>query len=242
MAFIEDESGAVTANWVVLTAGIVGLALAAYGVIASGVGAQAGAIKASLQGMEMVDTFASTVEEAFEDGIGALWTGAKAAVADVPGFGAILAPFGRGDGRETVSRNLGLKRPGPATISFDLISMDTIDRGEGSVLYVDGREVARLVKGSGPGATPKGLVWEMRDVPGVTTTAALTASGRNMGGPNRAKNGDGWSGWHDEVQRVTIKMDRADANTSFGFGARLSQGQNDESVGLDNFSISSPGM
>ena len=242
MAFIDDESGAVTANWVVLTAGIVGLALAAFGTIASGIGAQAGAIDASLRGIEMFDEFASTVEDAFEDGIGALWMGGKAAVADVPGFGGILGPFARSNGSETVSRNLGLERAGPATISFDLISMDTIDHGEGSVLYVDGREVARLVKGSGPGATPKGLVWKMRDVPGVTTTTALTASGRNMGGPNRGKNGDGWEGWHDEVQRVTIKVDRADANTRFGFGARIDSHQNDESVGIDNFSISRPGM
>ena len=47
-AFITDESGAVTVDWVVLTAAVVGLAIAAYGTIEGSattlIGAAAGAV------------------------------------------------------------------------------------------------------------------------------------------------------------------------------------------------------
>jgi Flp pilus assembly pilin Flp len=46
--FQNDESGAVTVDWVVLTAAIVGLGLVAYPLVSDGVSAQAGGIKTSL--------------------------------------------------------------------------------------------------------------------------------------------------------------------------------------------------
>lgn len=49
-AFIADESGAVTVDWVVLTAAVVGLAIAAYGTIETNatalIEAAAGAVSA----------------------------------------------------------------------------------------------------------------------------------------------------------------------------------------------------
>lgn len=36
-AFIRDEDGAVTVDWVVLTAAIVGLGIAVYGVVSGGI-------------------------------------------------------------------------------------------------------------------------------------------------------------------------------------------------------------
>jgi Flp pilus assembly pilin Flp len=46
--FITDESGAVTVDWVVLTAAIVGLGIAVIGAISSGVGGLGGGIERSL--------------------------------------------------------------------------------------------------------------------------------------------------------------------------------------------------
>ena len=48
--FKNDESGAVTVDWVVLTAAIVGLGMVAYPLVSDGVSAKATAIKTSLGG------------------------------------------------------------------------------------------------------------------------------------------------------------------------------------------------
>ncbi len=48
--FKNDESGAVTVDWVVLTAAIVGLGMVAYPLVSGGVSTKATAIKTSLGG------------------------------------------------------------------------------------------------------------------------------------------------------------------------------------------------
>lgn len=47
--FASDESGAVTVDWVVLTAALVGLGLAVMGVVSSGVGNVANEMKTQLE-------------------------------------------------------------------------------------------------------------------------------------------------------------------------------------------------
>ena len=46
--FVGDEAGAVTVDWVVLTAAIVGLGIAVIGTLSSGVGGLGGGIERSL--------------------------------------------------------------------------------------------------------------------------------------------------------------------------------------------------
>ncbi|ARE41390.1 Flp pilus assembly protein, pilin Flp [Rhodovulum sp. P5] len=53
--FRDDESGAVTVDWVVLTAAIVGLGVAVLSTVQGGVTSMAGKIQASLTGAEIVD-------------------------------------------------------------------------------------------------------------------------------------------------------------------------------------------
>ena len=50
-AFARDENGAVTVDWVVLTAAVVGLAVAAYGSIQSGASNLTAATDTTLSGM-----------------------------------------------------------------------------------------------------------------------------------------------------------------------------------------------
>lgn len=52
--FAADESGAVTVDWVVLTAAIVGLGIAVIASVSDGVGDLAGAIGESLSDAEVV--------------------------------------------------------------------------------------------------------------------------------------------------------------------------------------------
>ncbi len=55
-AFLNDESGAVTVDWVVLTAAIVGLGLAVMAVISGGLEDVSGDINDILTGDDMITT------------------------------------------------------------------------------------------------------------------------------------------------------------------------------------------
>ena len=50
-SFLKDESGAVTVDWVVLTAAVVGLAVAAYGSIQTGASGLTAATNTTMSGM-----------------------------------------------------------------------------------------------------------------------------------------------------------------------------------------------
>jgi Flp pilus assembly pilin Flp len=52
--FRNDESGAVTLDWVVLTAAIVGLGIAVYGVVSGGISDLSGEIEAQLNNQAIV--------------------------------------------------------------------------------------------------------------------------------------------------------------------------------------------
>ena len=56
-AFIHDEDGAVTVDWVVLTAAIVGLGIAVYGVVSTGVEDLSTDISDQLESQGITTTF-----------------------------------------------------------------------------------------------------------------------------------------------------------------------------------------
>jgi hypothetical protein len=64
--FTADESGAVTVDWVVLTAGLVGLGLATMGVISGGVGALTGNVNSVLGGDIVETSFGGAADVAEE--------------------------------------------------------------------------------------------------------------------------------------------------------------------------------
>ncbi|WP_421704689.1 Flp family type IVb pilin [Aliiroseovarius sp.] len=53
--FFKDESGAVTVDWVVLTAAIVGLGIAVLTSVSTGTTNLAGTISSELEGMDIMD-------------------------------------------------------------------------------------------------------------------------------------------------------------------------------------------
>lgn len=58
--FLKDESGAVTVDWVVLTAAIVGLGVAVYGVVSGGIADLSGDINTQLKTNQVSTTFTAT--------------------------------------------------------------------------------------------------------------------------------------------------------------------------------------
>lgn len=68
-SFSQDETGAVTVDWVVLTAAIVGLGIATYGVVSSGVKDVSGNVGTHLE-QDWIDT--SFAQTGAVDGLSAL--------------------------------------------------------------------------------------------------------------------------------------------------------------------------
>jgi Flp pilus assembly pilin Flp len=64
--FISDESGAVTVDWVVLSAAVVGLSIATVGVLSNGLEAMVSRIDAELRDQQMSDSFISFTSAHFE--------------------------------------------------------------------------------------------------------------------------------------------------------------------------------
>lgn len=60
--FIAEDSGAVTVDWVVLTAGIVGLALATMAVVSAGVEDLSGDMRTQLEAQEITASFGSAIQ------------------------------------------------------------------------------------------------------------------------------------------------------------------------------------
>ena len=62
-AFLKDESGAVTVDWVVLTAALVGLGLAVISVVSTGLEDLSGDIQAQLEEDHVTAGFTTTTSE-----------------------------------------------------------------------------------------------------------------------------------------------------------------------------------
>ena len=61
--FLADDSGAVTVDWVVLTAGLVGLGLASMAVVSAGVEDLSGDMRTQMETQEISASFGSAASE-----------------------------------------------------------------------------------------------------------------------------------------------------------------------------------
>jgi hypothetical protein len=145
-SYAVEETGAVTVDWVVLTAALVGLGIAVMAVLTGGLRQQSGDVRDMMQRDDLILTrFARAVEETgvlgalfgedFSTGPGR-WSGGP--VVDAEGFGEILqiGPNGR------VSMSVDVP-PGAAsaTVAFDLIGANDLS-GVSAIISIDDRDVA----------------------------------------------------------------------------------------------------
>lgn len=230
--FYQDQSGAVTVDWVVLTASTVGLGIASLALVSGGVADLSRDTSRNLGRPFIQSAFLSPDD--FSNGPGG-WVGAGTNF--VQGFGDILGPI-RGDAAGSEQFWQVFDIPGGAMevqFSFDMLSMDSIDGGlidqgwgaeEGPVLYLNGQEIARARSQAG------NLTWTYADVPGVQIHSEVTQSGTNIGGPAHQN-----ASWYDGINNVRIQFDDPQEQVKLGFGMKANQGINDESIGIDNFSF-----
>jgi hypothetical protein len=121
MSFIKSESGAVTVDWVVLTAAIVGLGLAVMAVVSGGVEDVSRDVDGELQGVTITTAFAAQPGNV-------AWNGQMAG--DYIAAGQLLAPGN--NGAVYAHAQMLASADAPEGFNFDNPLVDTVS---GHVVY-----------------------------------------------------------------------------------------------------------
>ncbi|WGH80444.1 hypothetical protein [Jannaschia ovalis] len=221
--FIEDEAGAVTVDWTVLTAGLVGLGLATMSVVSRGVQDASSDIDASLRGIQIVTAF-DTVLGAFDFSNGSRgdWVGGD--IVNIPGFGEVLALSGDSAAAE-LALTVGQEHA-YAEIEFDMIMGDSWD-GEAGAITINGETV---VLGS-QNHLVSGADVQTFDGPEGSTVSILRENVTSgTGSP-------GWTSQQDYTYRVRITQANDGSPIQLGAATTLQQGATDEFFGIDNVEV-----
>ncbi|MFN4057969.1 MAG: Flp family type IVb pilin [Roseinatronobacter sp.] len=254
--FFSEEDGAVTVDWTVLTAAIVGLGLTSAAAVRTGTGSLADNVRAALTGAT-IDTWAMVspiVSQNFANGDFSGWSTARAQVFGA--WGNMLGPFGNETQNNPLTYSVNLPAGmSDALVTFDLIIADSWDGvagpsnpwtsalGDSMRLMVDGQIISTehfVFRENHPGYV-NGM-WQER-----TATATVGGSTFNltMTPKDQPTTNVGGAGWVD--QRWSVRLEAVDAPQNFqlGFSATSNQStiQNanttvhDESFGIQNFNI-----
>ena len=224
--FLRSDSGAVTTDYVVLSAAMVGSGLAAMNSTAVGVENIAGDIAAALRGEIVNTSFARQgYFDDFENGAG-YWVGGR--TDDSQGaFGGILGPYSGSNGNEVVTRTFDLMSGYDyAVVEFDMLAIDSWDN-EDFIIFVDGNPVSAY-----------NFDWQQDGVTGAWTTsdAGIDISIT----PNGSRSQQGYSDtWSDQTFSVSVQVADPGPSMSIGFGSTLDQSLGDESWGVDNVQVTS---
>lgn len=224
--FLKSESGAVTTDFVVLTAGVVGLGLATVGVVSTGLENTSGDIEATLSGTGVNSGFARQgYFDDFENGAGG-WVGAITDASD-GWFGGILGPYSGSGGAEIVSRTYDLLAGYDyAVVEFDLHAIDSWD-GEQFVMFVNGEPI-----------TTQSFQWGTNGTTGSWTTD--NGAYQVTVEPNGDRAALGYNpGWDDQSFSVRVEAADPGDQMTIGFGSTLNQDVYDESWGIDNVGVTS---
>lgn len=216
--YLAREDGAVTVDWVVITAGIAGLGMATVAMVSSGVEALSSETGNTISGISIRTTFAqvgSLLSTDFSGGIGD-WIGGT--VANIPGFGEVLQ-LGPG---ELATLSLAVP-PGAssATISFDMLGIDDLS-GEAATIFINGQPVALYA-----------------DNHGNITTTDLGAPGVTVAVTQQYNNSHVGAGSHGADSRATytITVSNPGDTLTFGVGSGTGQPISEEFFAIDDVNI-----
>lgn len=218
--FLNDESGAITVDWVVLTGSLVGLGLAVAAVLGSGLSDASNAMSddmASVRGSNPFGIAMDLFETDFSSGA-AGWMGGN--VVTLPGFGDILQ-IGAGERAELeveVPENAT-----SATVSFDIIGGDDLS-GEPATVFINGDPVAIYSDNHG------NITTSTSDIPGITVEVDQSYTNDPVGAGTHG---------HDSRATYTITIDNPPQGLTVGVGSGADQGVNNEFYGLDDVSVTS---
>ena len=220
-AFLKDECGAVTVDWVVLTGAVVGLGLATTAVVSAGVENVSGDVAGEMASITLRDRFASFGQTmGFENGLGG-WLGGS--VSYDPAYGNVLR--GGGSSGQATQNTFALDGDSAyAVISFDMHAIDSWD-GESFDIYVDNAVVASASFQYGVDGETGSWVTDNPDY-----SFAMTATS-----PREDTGFDG--GWSDQSYRMQVTVANPGNEVTVGFGSSLDQEIGDESWAVDNISV-----
>ena len=217
--FLRAEDGAVTVDWVVLTAALVGLGLATLTVVSGGVEDLSGDTDATMRGVTIQTSFASLgalFDTDFSNGLGG-WSGGS--VANLTGFGDVLQ-LGSGEYAElTLDVPAGAST---ATISFDMIGGDDLD-GEPATIFINGEAVAVYQDDHG------NISLGDNGVDGVTVSVNQVYSNDPVGAGNHG---------HDSRAEYTITVENPTDTLTFGVESGADEGIGTEFYAIDDVAIS----
>ena len=219
-SFITDESGAITVDWVVLTAAGSFLGLAVMGVVSGGLENLSGDISATLGGYEIQTTFANAasalLSNDFSGGLGGFIGGT---VANVVGFGEVLQ---LGPGEMTTASFAVPPGATTATISFDMLGIDDLS-GESASIMINGAVVALY-----------------SDDHGNISTQDLSGSGITVAVNQQYTNSHMGSGSHGADSRATytITIDNPGDTVTFGVASGSGQPISEEFYAIDDVNFS----
>lgn len=223
ISFLKDETGAVTADYVVLSAGLVAVAIAAASTVTNGVSDLSGEIQGLLADIDVMRAAVTTVAAFdFTGGIAPGWLGGQ--VLDMGGqMGELLV---LGPGQMTGYSVQVPDGTSLATLTFDLVAGDSLDTsaqwGEDSVhVMINGVAVAIASN-----THNQAIEIDIPQNDGTTVTAVVTSSNSNLGGR---------SGYTDAVTSVTIEVADPTQTLQFSVLSNANQGIQDEFWGIDNF-------
>ncbi|MBF9059667.1 hypothetical protein HKCCSP123_10790 [Rhodobacterales bacterium HKCCSP123] len=224
IAFLEDETGAVTVDWVVLTAGLVALGIAVVSVVSSGVENQSGDIANFLASIPVLREAVTTVAAFdFSGGLAAGWIGGQ--VMDMGGqLGELLV---LGPGQSTGFRLQVPEGTSMASMTFDLVAGDSLDNNgqwgaDTAFIMING--VAVAIASNDHEQT---IHLEIPQIDGTIVNATVTANPSSLGGQ---------SGYTDTVTTVTVEVEEPTGALQFSVMSNANQGIGDEYWGIDNFS------
>lgn len=152
LSFLKQESGAVTVDWTVMAAAVVGLGLASAGAVQVGTGNLGEAIRSSLSGASTASlqwAFArDIVSQNFANGDFSGWSVARPG--NFGAWGAMLGPFGIDTHHNPLNYNVSLPEGiSNGLITFDLIIADSWDgvNGRHGGLHTLGDSLRFIVDG-----------------------------------------------------------------------------------------------
>lgn len=216
--FLSDEGGAVSVDWVVLSAGLVALGIATIAVVSGGVESLSQETSDELSGISVGTVFsaaASLLSTDFSDGIGE-WVGGT--VANLAGFGEVLQ-IGP---NETAQIDLAVPAGArSATITFDMLGIDDLS-GEAATVYINGQAVALYA-----------------DNHGNITTDDLGVSGISVEVNQQYSNDPVGAGSHGHDSRATYSITVDDPGETLTLGVESGTGQpvSEEFYAIDDVSI-----
>lgn len=247
-SFLATEDGAVSVDWTVMTATLVGLGLVSATAVRIGTGNMGESIRSSLSGASVapLTRLGDMLVQAHNFGNGQAYGWSHQKFGNSSVWGDFLGPFGAETLADPVTHEVKLTAAATAAlIEFDLLVIDSWDgkpgmraagpQGDAMILAIDGQPISmeHFMFHGHPDTSSFPDYLANR-----TTTATIggTTYALNMSNVTYASN-DGGSGWNDQVWRVQLEATNPPSTFKLGLSTTSSQGLDDEAFGINNYIV-----